>query len=79
MVDWFKVQMNEANRRISLEVYAENLVKAVEANNKVDIEVAVQVHQGQDDAAEVEHAHDVRRLAGAGGDGDPELLEAAKC
>ena len=39
MTDWFKVQMNEADRRIQLEVYAKNLVAAINDSKCEDWEL----------------------------------------
>ena len=38
MTDWFKVQMNEADRRITLEVYSKKMIEAVANGDMADIE-----------------------------------------
>ena len=43
MTDWFKVQMNEADRRITLEVYAKNLVDAIESHDVFGVEIATKI------------------------------------
>ena len=41
MIDYFKVAMNETDRRIKLEVYSENLVKAIESDDVFGVKVHV--------------------------------------
>mgnify|MGYP001092123214 CR=1 FL=1 len=43
MTDWFKVQMNEADRRITMEVHLKSLIEAVEAGDPTMIEFAAQL------------------------------------